>query len=258
LREHRPTVFVGIPSMYNALLRSKSATPEDFASLRLPVSGGEPLPREVADRFHERFGVRILEGYGLTETSPVASVCLPEEWRRGSVGRALPGVRIRIMENGTELPPGSDGEIRLEGPNIMRGYYRLPEETATAFDARGAFRTGDIGRLDLDGHLYITGRLKEMMIVGGENVFPREIEEVLNQHPSVADAGVTSRVDPVRGEVPIAFVELAEGCDFDETSILEHCRANLAGYKVPREIRDVEALPRNPTGKILRRALKDL
>lgn len=260
MREHRPTAFVGIPSMYNALLHTKDASADDFRSLRLPISGGEPLPVAVLEQFKARFGIALCEGYGLTETSPVANVCRPEEWRQGSVGRPVPGVHERIvdLDGGHDVPPGRDGEIRIAGPNIMKGYYNLPVETAAAFDDRGYFRTGDIGRLDPDGHLAITGRLKEMLIVSGENVFPREIEETLNRHPAVHDSGVVGGSDPMRGEVPIAFVELNEGKTFDERELLGWCRERLAGYKVPREIRSVDALPRNATGKIMRRELKKL
>jgi long-chain acyl-CoA synthetase len=137
----------------------------------------------------------------------------------------------------------------------MAGYYKLPEQTAAVFDDEGYFKTGDMGRIDADGHLYITGRIKEMLIIGGENVFPREIEEVLNAHPSVHDSAVIGAADPSRGEVPLAFVETAEDAEFDETALRSHCREHLAQYKVPREIRLLAKLPRNPTGKIMRRAL---
>ncbi len=260
LREHRPTILVAIPSMYNALLSVKSAAPEDFASLRLIVSGGEPLPDSVFERFMERFGVRITEGYGLTETAPVTNWCRPDEWKRHSVGRPLPRVVERIVDISTDrtVEVGQEGEIQIAGPNVMKGYYHLPEETAKAFTPDGFFRTGDIGRFDDDGHLYITGRLKEMLIIGGENVFPREIEEALLQHPSVGAVGVVGMQDPMRGEVPIAFVEVREGEAFDEKALLMWCRERLAGYKVPGEIRLLEQLPRNPTGKVMRRELKKL
>ena len=137
----------------------------------------------------------------------------------------------------------------------MQGYYKLPDATAAVFDDEGFFRTGDMGRIDADGHLYITGRIKEMLIIGGENVFPREIEEVLDQHPSVHASAVIGVQDDARGEVAWAFVELEEGATFDETALRSHCREHLAQFKVPREIRGVEALPRNPTGKIMRRML---
>lgn len=144
----------------------------------------------------------INEGYGLTETSPVTNWCRPHEWRPADGGDAVAaGARAdRGPEHGEDLPPGREGEIRIAGPNVMRGYYRLPEATAAAFDEHGYLKTGDIGRFDEDGFLYITGRLKEMLIIGGENVFPREIEEVLNRHPAVKDSGVVGIPDPMRGE----------------------------------------------------------
>lgn len=258
LREHRPTMMVAIPSMYNALLQVKDGVPEDFSSLRFTVSGGEPLPDAVFRRFRERFGVTLNEGYGLTETSPVTNWCRPEEWRPHSVGRPLPRIVQRIVDlhTGQDLGPGQEGEIWISGPNVMAGYYKLAEETAAALTPDGFLRTGDIGKFDEDGHLFITGRLKEMLIVGGENVFPREIEEVLNRHPSVKDSGVVGVHDPVRGELPIAFVELNEGAAVAEHELLAWCRANLAGYKVPRAVHITDSLPRSPTGKIMRRALK--
>ncbi|MBY0261886.1 MAG: AMP-binding protein [Phycisphaerales bacterium] len=281
MKTHRPTIFVGIPSMYNLLLHAKSATPDHFSSLRYIVSGGEPLPRAVFDGFKQRFGVTINEGYGLTETSPVTNWCRPEECREGSVGPALPEIEQRIVELGSGglgesapkfLPPETDGEVWMRGPNLMRGYYKKPQETAAVFsggiDERGRgvgyFRTGDIGRLDADGHLFITGRLKEMLIIGGENVFPREIEEVLDTHPLIHASGVVGKPDDMRGEVPVAFVELKEGVDpstFNERDAIALCRQRLAGYKVPDQIRVTGgplSLPRNPTGKIMRRELKKM
>ncbi|HYD01149.1 MAG TPA: AMP-binding protein [Phycisphaerales bacterium] len=258
-RQHRPTAMIAIPSMYNALLHVKDASADDFKSLRYAVSGGEPLPDAVAGQFFERYGVRIAEGYGLTETSPVTNWCRPHEFKPHSVGQPLPGVLERIVdpESGRALGRNTDGEVRIKGPNVMQGYYRLPKETAAAFDEQGWLKTGDIGRFDDDGHLYITGRLKDMLIIGGENVFPREIEEVLNHHPSVKDSGVVGMKDPMRGEQPVAFVELKEGEVFDKQSIVTFCRGKLAGYKVP-EVRHLEALPRNATGKVLRRELRNL
>jgi long-chain acyl-CoA synthetase len=260
IREHRPSVFVAIPSMYTALLHSKSATPEDWASVKYIVSGGEPLPQAVFDGFRERFGVTLNEGYGLTETSPATNWCRPHEWRPRSVGRPLPAIQQRIVDpaTGRILPPSTDGEVQMRGPNIMRGYFRLPDETAKVFTADGFFRTGDMGQIDEDGHLFITGRIKEMLIVGGENVFPREIEEVLNQHPAVAASGVIGMTDPMRGELPLAFVECKEGHTADPQDLKGWCRSRLAGYKVPAEIRVLDKLPRNPTGKIVRRELKSL
>lgn len=255
-RKHRPTAVVAIPSMYNALRSVKTATSDDFSSLRFAVAGGEPLPDAVADGFEKVFGVRISEGYGLTETAPVANWCRPEEFRPHSVGKSLDGIEERIVnEEGTVLGPNQDGEIRIKGPNVMPGYFKRPEETAAAFDEDGFFRTGDMGRQDEDGFMYITGRIKEMLIIGGENVFPREIEEVLDKHPSVHASAVVGLPDESRGEVAIAFIECAEGQEFQEAALRTYCREHLPQFKVPREIRKMDALPRNPTGKILRRAL---
>ncbi len=258
-REHRPTVFMGIPSMYNALLTVKEATRDDFRSLRIAVCGGEPLPASVAEAFEARFGVRISEGFGMTETAPVSHVRLPGEDAPGSVGCPLPGVRQRIVdtETGRDLPPGVDGELRLTGPNVMKGYLNRPEETAAAFDDAGFLRTGDMARVDDRGFLWITGRIKEMIIVGGENVFPREVEEVLDAHPDVYAAGVVGEKDDLRGETVVAFVEAEEGCQPDPEALRAWCRERLAGYKVPRRVIVVDELPRNPTGKVLRRALAE-
>jgi long-chain acyl-CoA synthetase len=266
IRKNRPAVIVAIPSMYGALLSVKRAGPEDFASIRLAVSGGEPLPESTADQCRQRFGLCLNEGYGLTETSPFANWCNPETHKPHSVGTSIPGVTVSIVdEHDRPLPPSQDGEILITGPNIMAGYYKLPEQTRQVFvdlphphNGTGTsryFRTGDIGRVDDDGHLYITGRKKEMIIIGGENVSPREIEEVLNQFPTVKDSAVIGKTDPLRGELPIAFVEINDGESFDETALRSWCRDRLAGYKVPREIRLIDALPRNATGKIMRRNL---
>lgn len=255
-RKHRPTAFVAIPSMYNALRAVKTATPDDFSSLRFAVAGGEPLPDAVAEGFEKVFGVRISEGYGLTETAPVTNWCRPDEFRPHSVGKSLDGIEERIVsEEGAILGPNQDGEIRIKGPNVMPGYFNRPEETAAAFDEDGFFRTGDMGRQDEDGFVYITGRIKEMLIIGGENVFPREIEEVLDKHPSVNASAVVGAPDESRGEIAVAFIETVEDEEFDEGALRTFCREHLPQFKVPREIRHIDELPRNPTGKILRRAL---
>jgi len=262
IRKHRPQIVMAVPSMYAALLSVKGATAEDFASLRCPISGGEPLSNAVFDQYMERFNVKLLEGYGLTETSPATHWCTPTQWKRHSVGRPLPGVKQLIVdEQGGRLGPDEEGEVLLGGPTIMLGYFKLGEETRDVFteiDGERYFRTGDIGRIDEDGYLYVTGRKKEMMIVGGENVFPREIEEVLNRHASVRASAVIGRADPVRGETPVAFVEAEEGATVDASALRAYCGEHLAGYKVPREVRTVESLPRTPTGKIRRRDLKPL
>jgi long-chain acyl-CoA synthetase len=188
----------------------------------------------------------------------VTNWCRPTDYKPHSVGRALPRVSQRIVdvETGRDLGVDRDGEVRIKGPNLMKGYYKLPEQTASVVDDRGYFRTGDIGRIDADGHLFITGRLKEMLIIAGENVFPRELEEVLNKHPSIKESGVVGKKDPMRGELPVAFVELKEGETFDEKSVRAFMRERIAAFKIPDEFRVLPALPRNPTGKLMRRELK--
>jgi long-chain acyl-CoA synthetase len=258
IRKHKPDLVMFIPSMYAALLTVKEGGPEDFASIRLAVSGGEPLSRDVYDRFEKRFGLKLREGYGLTETSPIVAINTVDEFKPGSVGRLLPSVDCRIVDDeGRDQPRNAEGEVLLRGPMIMKGYFKQPALTAQVMSPDDFFRTGDWGKIDDDGYLSITGRKKEMLIIGGENVFPREIEEVLRSHAAVEDAAVIGQTDPLRGELPIAFIELAEGTAFSEEDLRAHCRSRLAGFKVPREIRVMEKLPRNPTGKILRRALAE-
>lgn len=260
MRTQKPTIYLAIPSMYNALLTVKDTSPADVDSLRLMISGGEPMPQDVRERFLARFGKPIVEGYGLTETAPVTHVLLPHERREGTVGRAVPRLDQRVVhpDTGDTLPHSTDGELRLRGPNIMQGYLGLEAETRAAFDEHGYFRTGDIAQIDEHGFVKITGRLKEMMIVGGENVFPREIEEVLNAHAGVHDSGVVGEADPMRGEIPVAFVECEEGARVEPDELVRWCRDRLPGYKVPRRVVVIEALPRNATGKIMRRQLKPL
>lgn len=259
MREHRPHIILAIPSMLNSLLNAKGATREDFSSVRYLVSGGEPLPQCVFDGFRERFGVTLNEGYGLTETSPVDNWCRPQDHKRGSVGPPLPRVEEKIVSlDGSKQGVDQEGEVRIKGPNLMQGYYKLAEETAAAFDEEGYFRTGDIGRIDADGHLFITGRLKEMLVIGGENVFPRTIEEALDRHPDVLCSAVIGIPDPARGEAAIAFVELVAGATFNEAQLRAHCREHLAPYQVPRRVIHLEAMPRNATGKIMRRELRGI
>jgi len=260
IRDQHATVMVAIPSMYAAMLGVKNAERESFSSLRFAVSGGEPLPEAVLNGMLDRFGVLINEGYGLTETSPLTNVCLPDEFKPRCVGRSVAGLEELIVDpaTGRTLDIGEEGEIRMRGPNVMKGYFKLPKESGEAFDASGFFRSGDIGTFDDQGRLSITGRLKEMLIVGGENVFPREIEEVLNHHPAVKGTGVVGQRDDVRGEIPIAFVELEDGAIATDVELREWCRDKIAGYKVPREVRILPALPRNPTGKIVRKELAKL
>jgi long-chain acyl-CoA synthetase len=259
MRKHRPTGMVGVPSMYQALAGVHDAGPADFASFRYLISGGEPLPDAVAERFRSRFGIALSQGYGLTETGPVLNWSRPEDGGERSVGRTVPGVEEIVADiAGQPLAAGEVGEVRVRGPNIMKGYFKRPDLTATVFDQNGFFKTGDLGRFDDAGNLFITGRLSDLIIVAGENVYPAEVEVVLDQHPSIAASAVIGQPDAVRGEAPVAFVELQEGAHFDEDAIRAFCRQSLATYKVPRSVRVVDELPRSPTGKVLRRKLKAL
>lgn len=256
VRDARISVMMAVPTMYRAIARLKDIKPVDFASVQLAVSGGEPLPRPVYDEVLARTGMILLEGYGMTETSPVISANVPSAHRVGSVGRPLPGVEVVCRDDeGKPASPGAEGELYVRGPLVMKGYYHNSEETRAVLDAAGWLRTGDIVRIDDAGFITITGRARDMMIVGGENVFPREIEVVLEQHPAVTEAAVLGRPDPSRGEMPVAFVVLnREASDEEATpeALRNFCRRHLAGFKVPRAVRVVEELPRGPTGKVLK------
>ena len=259
LREHGVTVMAAVPSMYNALARLKDAGPADVARLNLPLSGGEPLPGRVRESFRRKFDSDLMEGYGLTETCGPICINMPHAHRPGSVGRPIPGGEVLIVDdNGRPLPDGQTGEILMRGPMVFARYHNLPDATAAARTEDGYFRSGDLGHVDADGYLFVTGRKKDMLIVGGENVYPREIEEVLGQHESVGEAAVVGREDASRGEVPIAFVIAAEGHAVDESALRDFCRAQgLANFKIPKEVREVKELPRSPTGKVLKRELTD-
>lgn len=256
IEERGVTITVAIPSMYAAILKTKSAKPSAFENIYLAISGGEPLPDSVRLSFLERFGIEIREGYGLTETSPIVATNTPTQTRVGSVGRPIANVQVRILdEAGDPVDTGADGEIVVSSPGVMKGYYHRPEETAKVIDDKGWFHTGDVGRLDDDGFLFITGRVKDMMIIGGENVFPREIEAALETHTDVLQVAVIGVPDELRGEVPIAFVIPQQGTAPVEQDLRNHVKKLVAGYKVPRKIFVSEELPKGPTGKLLKRKL---
>lgn len=258
-RRRRPSVTMMIASMYSALLRTKSGGREDLASIQYAVSGGEALPDAMHAAFLDRFGVDILQGYGMTEASPVVSLNVPWANRIGTVGQAIPGIEVAAFDDdGRRLPADGVGELRVRGPIVMKGYYKKEAETRAAITDDGWYLTGDMGRLDAEGYIAITGRKKEMIIVGGENVYPREIESVLERHPQVAEASVIGQHDASRGEVVVAFVCPKEGCRPTEIELRDFCREHVAGYKVPRRVVVADDLPRGPTGKILKRKLHDL
>ena len=259
IARRRVTAMMSIPSLYKALLARAPESPEaDLSSLTHAISGGEPLPPAVAEAFERRFGKEILNGYGLTETSPVVSVNRLGENRPESVGRPLCNVQVKIVDPATcqELPPGESGEICVEGLSVTEGYYRRPDLTRAAFLPDRYLRTGDVGRLDADGYLHVTGRLTDMMIIAGENVFPREIEDVIQTHEDVLECAVVGVPDAVRGEAPKAFVAPIEGRTLSVQDVKDHCRRSLPAHKIPRKVELIGELPKSPTGKVARRFLK--
>ncbi|MGD1019968.1 MAG: long-chain fatty acid--CoA ligase [Verrucomicrobiia bacterium] len=255
---NRATILVGIPQLFQALADAKIPFWLHWLlKLRLAVSGAAPLPGETLGKFDRKFHFPLLEGYGLSEASPVVSFNpIRGVQKPGSVGLPLSDIEVTIVDDqGRELPHGQVGEIAVRGPNVMRGYYNHPEETAAALRDNW-LHTGDMGKKDEDGYIYIVDRRKEMLLVRGMNVYPREIEEVLHQFPNVREAAVVAKPDEKRGEVPIAFVSAVNGAKLDPNEILRFCRDRLADYKIPREVRVMETLPRTATGKIAKLELK--
>jgi len=255
------TIFAGVPTMYWAMLNHPHPEKFDLAkiahNLRLAVSGGAAMPVEVMRAFGEKFGVQILEGYGLSETSPVATFNrLDRPPKPGSIGLPVWGVQVRLVDPlDKDVPQGEMGEIVLKGHNIMKGYYKRPEATAEAMRG-GWFHTGDLGHMDEDGFVYITDRVKDMIIRGGFNVYPREIEEVMVTHPAVSLAAVVGVPHDSYGEEIKAYVILKPGQTVDEDELIDWCRGCMAGYKYPRIIEIRESLPMTATGKILKRELR--
>ncbi len=257
IEKYKVTALFAIPSMYRALLRTAESAKRDLSTLKLCTSGGEPLPGDVLEAFNRTFLIPLTEGYGLTEATAIVSVNLPEKCKPGSIGPPLDNLEVKIVDdNGQPLPVNKDGEIWVKGPNVMKGYYRLPKETAEAMTADGWLRTGDNGKLDNEGFLWITGRKKELIIISGENVSPNEIEQVISAHEKVFEVAVVGMPDKVRGEVPKAFIALREHVTCNEEEIKSHCMQRLPHYKVPRHFEFLKELPHGPTGKVLKRALK--
>ncbi|MGW7434444.1 long-chain-fatty-acid--CoA ligase [Streptomyces sp. NPDC054849] len=262
MQHHGVTFFAGVPTMYWALLEAEA--PEvDLSriagSLRMAGSGGSALPVEIHRRFKERFGVTIMEGYGLSETSPAATFApRGEEVRPGSIGRPVWGVEVDLVDQDWAPVRGADaiGEIVVRGHNVMKGYHNRPEATAEVM-RNGWFRTGDLARRDCDGWFYIVDRAKDMILRGGFNVYPREIEEVLLTHPSVSMAAVIGVPHDRHGEEIKACVVLAPGATLTEEELIAWCKKEMAGYKYPRLVEFHEVLPTNATGKILKRELRD-
>ncbi len=257
IKENQASVFAGVPTMFNFMNQLPEIDPADFSSVRLAVSGGSAMPVALLHEFENKFNVRISEGYGLSEASPVTCFNpIDRERKAGSIGTSVVNVENKVVnELGEEVAPNEVGELIVRGPNVMKGYYKMPEET-TATIRDGWLHTGDLARVDEEGYFYIVDRKKDMIIVGGYNVYPREVEEVLFAHPAVIEAAVVGLPDPNFGEEVNAYVVLKDPTVTVE-ELQAYCMEHLAKYKVPRQFEVLEELPKNTTGKILRRSLKD-
>lgn len=255
IKANRISMFFGVPTVYLRFLALPKVK-EYLASVRYFFSAAAPMPVEVARRWREKFGQIIYEGYGLTETSPFASYNHDFSYREGSVGTPIENVEMKIVdEKGNDLAPGKVGEIAIKGPNIMNGYYGRPEEAAQAIRDDWFF-TGDIGRMDEDGYFYLVDRAKDMINASGFKVWPREVEEVLLQHPDLSEVAVVGIPDLDSGEAVKAFVVVKKNAKVKEQDLIDFCRSRIAVYKAPRYVEFIDTLPRNPAGKILKRELR--
>ena len=256
MQRERVTVFQGVPTMYGAMLNHPGREGFDTSSLDNCMTGGAAMPVEVMRGFEEAFDCKILEGYGLSETSPVACSNRPDRERKpGSIGVPVRGVEMQIVdEDDNPLPTGEPGEVVIRGHNIMKGYWKRPDATAEAMRG-GWFHSGDIGRTDEDGYFYIVDRKKDLIIRGGYNVFPREVEEVLYEHPAVREAAVVGIPDDSLGEEVGAAVVLRDGASASAEDLSQHVKSELAAYKYPRQVWFLDELPKGPTGKILKREI---
>lgn len=259
ITRYHPTIFPGVPTLYVALLNDERSRQVDLASITTCVCGGAPLPVDVQHRFEDLIGGHLYEGYGLTEASPVTHAQPYDgSGRPGGIGYPLPSTDARVVrpESGEVLPAGEDGELLIRGPQVMRGYWRRPEDTAEVL-RDGWLHTGDIARMDADGSFAIVDRMKDLIITGGENIYPREVEEVLFEHPKIKEVAVVGVPHPYGGEVAKAFVVLRPGEQASKSEITRFAAERLAKHKVPRAVEFREELPKSSSNKVLRRVLAD-
>src|SRR3954466_8254734 len=257
IERDKVTMFSGVPTMYNAMLHDSSRDERDTSTLRTCTSGGSAMPGELLRGFEKAFDCMVLEGYGLSETSPVASFNHPDKERKvGSIGTPIEDVEMKVVDDdGNEVEQGEVGEIVIKGPNVMKGYWNREDATEEVMDD-GWFHTGDMAKVDEDGYFFIVDRKKELIIRGGYNVYPREIEEVLYEHEGVLEAAVVGVPDESMGEEVGAAVVLKEGQDVSADELKAYVKGEVAGYKYPRKIWFVDELPKGPTGKILKREIE--
>jgi long-chain acyl-CoA synthetase len=257
--EERVTALMLVAPMYGLLCRQLKAKPMDLSHVRLCVSGGGPLPPTIEHAWRAITGLEILNGYGLTEASPVVANNAPCANKAGSIGKPLHNVTVEIRTpDGKALPSGQEGEICVKAGSVMKGYHRREKETQEAISPDGFLHTGDLGMLDEDGFLHITGRAKDLIIFAGENIMPLEIENALCSHPAVAEAAVVGLPDETKGEVPVAAVVLQEGAAADAQSLREHLRDAIADFKIPREFHFLTELPKNTLNKVLKPKLREM
>lgn len=255
IKEYGVTVIYGVPPMYNYFIRV--GNPEDLAGVKIFISGGASLPEKVAQQFADKYGTKIIEGYGLSEASPVVTLNPVQKPKYCSIGKALPGLEVKVVDSkGEVLPPGVVGEIAVRGPSVMQGYFNLPDESARTLKD-GWLHTGDLAYQDTEGYFFVVDRLKDLIISNGENIYPREIEELLYAYPGIIEASVIGVADELRGQVARAYIVLAEGHSFNKKAVREYLQNNIAAYKLPRDFIIVDALPKNQTGKILKRVLRE-
>jgi long-chain acyl-CoA synthetase len=257
IRRKKPTMFPGVPTLYTNINEAASKEDWGLSSIRYCISGGAPLPMEVRQRFEALSGCQLVEGYGLSETSPVATCNPMGAVRDGSIGVPLPGtvVEIRDCEDPTKLMPvGEKGEVCVRGPQVMKGYWRRTDETANVF-IDGALRTGDVGYIDQDGYIYLVDRIKDLIIAGGYNIYPRVIEEALYQHPAIAEAVVIGVPDANKGQVPKAFVTLRQGHSVTEEELHKFLAGHISPIERPRQIEFRDQLPKTLVGKLSKKEL---
>jgi len=243
IQEEKVTYICAVPRLFLGMILQSGTNHYDMSSLRFCITGGSAMPPEFMPLFEQKFGVKLREGYGLTEAAPICTLSrIRDEQRPGSIGPTIPGVEAQIRdEQGHVVPTGEIGELVVRGVNVMKGYHNDKEATAQVMK-NGWLYTGDLARMDADGYIYLTGRKKRMVITSGFNVYPREVEIVLNLHPAVEDSRVVGKLDLMRGESVKALVIKKQGVTADEKTILRHCRTFLSSYKVPRELEFVEHL----------------